>query len=80
MAYTADLYDTPSGHLDPTYKLASSAGEVGALVAHIIGTQSWTVCHDSLGREFELKMPAQEYANLSHSDALIPSQDIDMPN
>jgi len=40
-AYTTDLYDTPTGHLDSGYVLATSSSNTGTNLAHIIGTQSW---------------------------------------
>jgi hypothetical protein len=59
-AYTADLYDSASGHEEPG--------------ARIIGTQSWTLCTDSAGASYEFKITPAEYAALAAPDAAMPSE------
>lgn len=65
MAYTADLYDTRSGH-----------EETGAA---IIGTQSWTVCKDSEDRTYEFKITSAEYDAFSLTDSAIPQKTLSIP-
>jgi hypothetical protein len=77
MAYTSDLYDTPSGHLDPGYVLASDAASTSPKVAHLIGTQSWVDCHDDRGSKYELKLTPEEYSNLGQTGGQLPSEMID---
>jgi hypothetical protein len=61
-SYTGPLYDTPSGHLDAGYFLGTeSASTTGMTVAHQIGEQAWTVCHDARGHEHEFEITATEY-------------------
>jgi len=62
MSYTTDLYDTPSGRIEQ--ESASTSPEV---IPHIIGKQSFTVCHDRRGNVHEfsltaLNMPPLQYA------------------
>jgi hypothetical protein len=62
-SYTADLYDTPSGHLDPYVK--PDVATTTDTVAHVIGQQSYTVCHDARGNVHEFPITAAEYAALA---------------
>jgi hypothetical protein len=79
-AYTADLYDTPSGHLDAGYSLADSltststtiASDKTSLIAHKIGAQSWVMCSDRQGHKHEIAITAQTYADLANPDVMIP--------
>jgi hypothetical protein len=77
MAYTADVYDTPSGHLDGDYVLATGSSTIDSTlhVAHVIGTQSWTVCHNPQGQKFEFRMAPADYGKLSSQGAVIPDRD-----
>lgn len=58
MAYTADLYDTVSGHEEPG--------------AAVIGSQSWTVCKDEQGHAHEIKITPSEYGELALPRARMP--------
>ncbi|MBR0960892.1 hypothetical protein [Bradyrhizobium japonicum] len=69
MAYTADLYDTPSGHLDPGYSLDTGLGTTTGQSAHKIGTQSWTVCHDAESHTYEFKIAPSDYSGLDQPGA-----------
>jgi hypothetical protein len=81
MAYTADLYDTPSGHLDPGYEFESEvAATTTANVAHIIGTQSWTVCRDETGQKYEFTLTPEQYLNLSKPNASMPKKAVTQPS
>jgi cytoskeletal protein RodZ len=72
MAYTADLYDTPSGHLDGyTIATGDSSFDSTHQVAHIVGSQSWTVCHNPQGQTFEFKIAPNTYNQLVHYDTRI---------
>ena len=65
-AYTGTLYDTPSGHLDAGYYDAANASSTAVgTPAHVVGEQSWTVCHDDLGKTYEFPMTGKEYADLA---------------
>jgi len=75
-SYTSDLYDTPSGHLDAGYYPDSVPATTTGSVAHKIGTQSWTVCHDKRGNVHEFKLTDQEYADLAKPDATTPQKSI----
>lgn len=59
-AYTADLYNTPSGHKAPG--------------ATIVGTQSWTHCIDPEGNEYEFKTTPARYRALGDRDAEMPRE------
>lgn len=78
MAYTADLYDTPSGHLNGDYVLATGSSTFDSThhIAHRIGTQSWTVCKNSNGQTFEFKMASGDYDNVAHHGASIGNKDV----
>jgi hypothetical protein len=60
MAYTADLYDTVSGHAAPG--------------ANVIGTQAWTDCNDGDGNTYEFKITPEQYAALAEPDAQMPEE------
>jgi hypothetical protein len=60
MAYTSDLYDTPSGHAAPG--------------ATVIGAQAWTDCHDDQGHTYEFKLAPEQYAALSGPGATMPQE------
>jgi hypothetical protein len=62
-SYTADLYDTPSGHVEFTSSSGANASST-SVAANIIGEQSWTVCHDARGHVHKFKITADEYAAL----------------
>jgi hypothetical protein len=82
MSYTGDLYDTASGLLDPGYVLASttpSATTTAGTVAHVIGTQSWTVCHDADNHTFEFKLTPDEYSALAQPGAGMPQESVMEP-
>jgi hypothetical protein len=65
-SYTGILYDTPSGHLDEGFFLGTeSASTTGMTAAHELGMQSWTVCHDAEGNEYEFTLTPEEYAALA---------------
>jgi hypothetical protein len=72
MAYTADLYDTPDGHLDPGYTLATSSSDTGTNIAQIIGTQSWADCHDPSENIYEIKLTPTQYADLGQPGGALP--------
>lgn len=57
-AYTADLFNTRTGHAAP-----------GAVK---IGTQSWIDCTDARGHKFEFKMAADHYSSLARRSARMP--------
>lgn len=82
-AYTAALYDTPSGHLDPGYYLdavpTSATTTITGTVAHEIGTQSWVVCDDKQGNTHEFTMTADDYAKLALPDASMPQETVMEP-
>jgi hypothetical protein len=61
-SYTTDVYDTPSGHPDPYVK--PSVATTTDTSAHIVGTQSFTVCHDARGNVHEFPITSQEYVAL----------------
>jgi hypothetical protein len=62
-SYTTDLYDTPSGRLDPYVKPETAT--TSDTIAHVIGKQSHTVCHDARGNVHEFPITADEYAALA---------------
>ena len=62
-SFTTDLYDTPSGRPDPYVK--PDVATTTDTVAHVIGKQSYTVCHDVRGHIHEFPITADEYAALS---------------
>jgi hypothetical protein len=65
-SYTGPLYDTPSGHLESGDFVGDSvASTSGMTAAHLIGQQSWTVCHDARGHEHEFTLTQAEYAALA---------------
>lgn len=70
-AYTADLYDTPSGHLDPAYIPESQAASTSVKVAHLIGSQSWAGCRDDKGHTYELKITPDQYSTFGQKDGYI---------
>jgi hypothetical protein len=72
MAYVADLYDTPSGHLDPGYVLSTTTGS--GILATRIGAQAWTDCQDADGNKYEFKLTPDEYAALAQPDAQMPQE------
>jgi hypothetical protein len=76
-AYTSDLYDTPSGHLQPDYVLASEAASTSLKVANVIGSQSWLNCHDDKGGTYELKITPAEYAGFGQTGGRMPLESID---
>lgn len=78
MAYTAELYDTPSGHLDKEYTLATSSESIGPQFAHILGMQSWAECKDVNGEKYEIKLTPQEYGDLGKPEALMPNKLLDL--
>jgi hypothetical protein len=61
-SYTTDLYDTPSERPDPYVK--PDVATTTDTVAHVIGQQSYTVCHDARGHVHEFPITDQEYAAL----------------
>ena len=86
-AYTGPLYDTPSGHLDPGYYLnaiptntsSTSTTPITGTIAHLIGTQSWIICHDAQGNVHEIAITTQDYANLALPDAVMPEETVMEP-
>lgn len=78
MAYTADLYDTPSGHLDGDYVQATGnqAFDTSHHIAHVVGSQSWTVCHNAQGQTFEFKMAPGDYDQVAHHGTSFVNRDI----
>jgi hypothetical protein len=62
-SYTTDLYDTPSGRLDPYVK--PDVATTTDTVAQVIGQQSYTVCHDARGNVHEFPITSAEYAALA---------------
>jgi hypothetical protein len=62
-SYTADLYDTPSGHPDPYVK--PEIATTTDTNPRVVGQQSYTVCHDARGNVHEFPISAAEYAALS---------------
>jgi hypothetical protein len=75
-AYTADLYDTPTGHLDSGYVLATSSADTEPNIAHLIGSQSWADCHDALGNVYEIKLTPEQYAALGQPGATMPKESL----
>lgn len=71
-AYVADLYNTPSGHLDAGYVLSTTTGP--GILAVRSGTQAWADCHDSSGNKYEFKLTSEEYAGLSRPNAQMPEE------
>jgi hypothetical protein len=61
-SYTTDVYDTPSGRPDPYVK--PDTATTTDTSAHVIGQQSYTICHDARGNVHEFKITAAEYAVL----------------
>lgn len=57
-AYTANEYNTPSGHI--------------AKGATAIGMQSWVNCNDEHGYTYEFKITPEEYAALASPNARMP--------
>lgn len=57
-AYTADLFNTRSGH--------------AAARAVKIGTQSWVDCTDAQGHKFEFKMSSDQYTSLAKRSVRMP--------
>jgi cytoskeletal protein RodZ len=77
-SYVGTLYDTPSGHLDVGYFVGTeSASTTGMIVAHEVGQQAWTVCHDARGHGHEFTLTAEEYAALAENG--MPSKSIMEP-
>ena len=78
-SYVSDLYDTPSGHLEPGYYLNAVPATTTGKVAQKIGTQAWTVCNDEAGAPHEFTLTEQEYSDLAKPDATIPKKSILVP-
>jgi len=86
-AYTGPLYDTPSGHLDsgfylnaiPTNTSSTSTTPITGTVAHVIGTQSWIICHDTQGNAHEIAITGHDYANLVLPNAVMPRETVMEP-
>lgn len=75
-----DLYDTPSGNVDPGYYDASGTppdmSTTTYKAAHKIGRQAYTLCADGTGNQFILPLTVAEYAALAAPDAGTPQKTV----
>lgn len=62
ISYQAPLYDTPSGFLSDGYSLKASGTTTRA---RVIGTQAFSECYDSNGKQYVVKLTNEEYSSLN---------------
>jgi hypothetical protein len=75
-SYMANVFDTSSGRLDEGYYLDAVPATTTGTVAHIVGQQAWTECHDKRGNVHKFQLTGDEYAALALPDAGTPQKSV----